>query len=107
MKREEEYGKMIKILSKMKLLKGCYKGFIKCAKVEDIETIGKCRDIFLNRDILEEQRKEVQCILKWVRVQMEKIVKGGLLTREIRDILENDGYAIFSLLVGEVLPALV
>ena len=38
---------------------------------------------------------------------MEKIIKGDLSTKEIRGILEKDGYAIFSLLVGEVLPALV
>ena len=38
---------------------------------------------------------------------MEKIVKGDWLTKGIRGILEKDGYAIFLLPVGEVLPALV
>ena len=40
---------------------------------------------------------------------MEKIAKEDLsvLTKEIRGILEKIGYAIFSLLVGEVLCALV
>ena len=85
--REEEYGKLIKILSKIKSLKGCYEGFIKRAKVEDIETISQCCDMLLNSNLLDEQRKESQYILKWVREQMEKIVKGDLSTREIRDIL--------------------
>ena len=38
---------------------------------------------------------------------MERIVEGGLSTKEIRGILEKDGHKIFSLLVGYVLPALV
>ena len=38
---------------------------------------------------------------------MEEKEKGDLLTKEIRGILEKDWYAIFSLLVGEVLPTLV
>ena len=106
LKRDEEYGKIIKILYK-KSLKGCYEGFIKRVNVEDIETISQCCDMLLESDLLEEQRSESKCILKWVRGQMEKIVKGDLSTKEIRDILEKEGYAIFSLLVGEVLPALV
>ena len=75
--------------------------------MEDIETISQCFDILLNSNLLEEQRKELQCILKWVREPIEKIVMGDLSTMEIRGILEKDGYAIFSLLVGDVLPALV
>ena len=98
---------MIRILSKIKSLNGCYEGFIKHAKMEDIKTISQCCDMLLNSNLLEVQRKESQCTLKWVREQMEKIVKGDLSTKEIRGILEKDGYAIFSLLVGEVLPALV
>ena len=92
---------------KIKLLKECYEFLIKCAKVEDIKTLSLCCDMLLNSDLLEDHRKESQCILKWVREQMEKIVKGDLSTKEIRSILEKDGYAIFSLLVHEVLPALV
>ena len=89
LKRDEEYGKMIKILSKIKSLKGCYEGFIKHAKVEDIETISQCCDMLLNRHLLDEQQEEKQCILKWVKGQMEKIVKGDLSTKEIRGILEK------------------
>ena len=50
LKRDEEYGKMIIILSKIKLLKGCYEGFIKHAKVEDIKTISQCCGMLLNSD---------------------------------------------------------
>ena len=107
LKRDEEYGKMIKLLSKIKSLKGCYEGWLKRAKVEDIKTISKCCDMLLNSDLLEEQRKESQYILKTVRKQMEEIVKGDLSTKEIRGILEKDGHTIFALLVGNVLPALV
>ena len=38
---------------------------------------------------------------------MENIVKGDLSTLVIRCILEKDGYALFSLMVGEVLPAVI
>ena len=38
---------------------------------------------------------------------MEKIVKGDLSTKEIRGILEKDAHTIFSLLIGDVLPALI
>ena len=55
---------MIKILSKIKSPQGCYEGFIKHAKVEDIETISQCCDMVLYSDLLKEQTKELQCILK-------------------------------------------
>ena len=74
--------------------------------MEDIETIRQCGDILLNSNLLEEQRQKSQSF-KWVRWQIEKIVKRDLSTNEIRVILEKVGYAIFSLLVGEVLSALV
>ena len=71
------------------MLKGCYEGFVKRAKVEDIEIISQSYDMLLNSDLLEEQRNVSKSISKWVRGHTEKIVKGNLSTREIRDILEK------------------
>ena len=70
LKRDEKYGKIIKIISKIRSLKECYEGFIKRAKVEDLETISQSCDMLLNSNLLEEHRKKSQCILKWVREQM-------------------------------------
>ena len=52
--------KIMRLLFKIKYLKGCYDSFIKSMKVEDIKTFGQLFDIHLNCDLLEEKRGSVQ-----------------------------------------------